>query len=188
MNESLLTVAPCLIREATPNDLPHVVAVLRAAHAEFAEVMPAPIYRDYLANILDVRGRLADSQLFVAELDGNIVSTISLYPDASREGWGWPATWAGIRALGVAPAARGLGIGRHLIAACIDRSRAQGAGTVCVHTAAFMAAAVAMYERAGFERIPEFDLDLGAMFRTEPLDPPISVLAYKRDLSAGPLT
>ena len=45
--------------------------------------------------------------MLVAEVDGDIVGTVTLYPDASTIGFGWPAGWAAIRALAVDPAWRG---------------------------------------------------------------------------------
>ena len=107
--------------------------------------------------MLDLRSRFRDAELLVAERGGRVVGTITLYRDASQEGRGWPDAWSGIRAVAVEPSARGLGIGRRLTEVCIERSRAAGARAVCLHTASFMAAAVAMYESVGFGRAPEFD-------------------------------
>jgi ribosomal protein S18 acetylase RimI-like enzyme len=170
------------IREACPADYDAVVSTLRAAHAQFADVLPATIYRAYLANILDVRSRLADSDLLVADLNGEIVGTITYYPDASKEGWDWPAAWAGIRAAGVVPQARGMGIGRRLVEACIARAKAQEVEAICLHTAEFMEAAIIMYERVGFRRRPEFDQDISSFFQAGGEVSPIIVLGYWLDL------
>ena len=173
-----------LVREAREDDLESVVAVLYAANAQFEHVLPAALYRAYLANVLDVRSRMAHSRLFVAEHEGRIVGTITLYPDASREGWGWPARWAGIRAMAVTPTARGLGIGRRLAQECIDQARARGAEAICLHTASFMAAAVAMYESLGFRRRPAFDRQADAMFAAAASADPTLALAYCLHLQA----
>jgi predicted N-acetyltransferase YhbS len=180
----LIRVEAALVREAKDADVAAVDAVLRAANAQFAHILPPALYRAYLANVLDIRGRLDESRLLVAEHEGRIVGTITLYPDASREGWGWPSHWTGIRAVAVAPSARGLGIGRALAVTCIERSRALGALAVCLHTASFMGAAVAMYERLGFRRLPEFDHDVGSMFAAGTVEPPIVARAYRLDLVA----
>src|ERR687887_373333 len=60
-------------------------------------------------------------------------------------------------ALGVDPALRGRGIGRRLVRECLDRARLLGVPVLCLHTAAFMTAAVALYEAMGFERAPTYD-------------------------------
>ena len=175
-----------VVREAEEHELDRVLEILRVANAEFELVLPPAFYRAYLANVLDVRGRLGRSQLFVAEQSGGgrVVGAITLYPDAAEEGWGWPPQWAGIRAVAVEPSARGLGIGRSLTDACIDRSRVLGSLSVCLHTAPFMQAAIRMYERLGFHRAPEFDGDAGAMFKSAATEPRIPALAYRLDLSA----
>jgi ribosomal protein S18 acetylase RimI-like enzyme len=178
-----MTAAPSsAIRGALEPDLERVVSVLRAANAEFEDVLPATFYRAYLTNVLDLGSRLAEAELLVAEHEGRIVGAITLYPDASVEGWGWPPNWTGIRAVAVEPKARGLGIGRRLAKECIDRSRELGADAVCLHTASFMQAAIAMYESAGFRRVPEFDQDAGELLGLRGLEPPIAALAYRRDL------
>lgn len=171
-----------LVREARQPDLDGVLSVLYAANVQFASVLPDAFYRAYMANVLDARSRMADARLFVAEHGGRIVGTISLYPDASREGWGWPAHWAGIRAVAVTPAARGLGIGRRLAQHCVDISRTDGAEAACLHTAAFMDAAIGLYESLGFRRRPEFDRVADALFAAGESGSPITALAYCLDL------
>lgn len=73
---------------------------------------------------------------------------------------------------GVAPGARGRGVGRALTEECIRRARAAGCPAVGLHTTEFMAVARAMYERMGFVRVPALD------FRPVPA---IHVMAYRLD-------
>ncbi len=179
-----MTAHRVVIREAEDGDLEGVVSVLAAANAEFQKVVPRSFYDAYLANVLDVQSRRHDSQLLVAE-DGEtvrILGAITLYPDASREGWGWPPRWAGIRAVAVAPSARRRGIGRGLATACLERASALGAPTVCLHTAPFMEAAIRTYESVGFRRAPEFDGDAGEMVNARGMESRIPALAYRLDL------
>jgi ribosomal protein S18 acetylase RimI-like enzyme len=177
------TSSEIVVREARNWDLDQVVSTLHAANAEFEPVLPEAFYRAYLANVLDVRSRLVESELYVAtESERRIVGTITLYPDASRESWGWPSGCSGIRAVAVEPSARGLGIGRLLAEHCIERSRALGARSVSLHTAPFMEAAIRMYERLGFRRAPKFDGDAGAFVDSAVLRSRIPALAYRLDL------
>lgn len=173
-----------VVRPATRRDVRQVRDVLRAANSEFESVLPAPFYRSYLENVLDVEGRLRESELLVAErrAGGGVVGAVTLYPDAADEGWGWPSAWAGIRAVAVPPSQRGRGIGRLLAEACVSRSRELGADVVGLHTASFMQAAMALYESVGFARAPEFDRDAGLLFGEPQIDPPIAALAYTLDL------
>jgi ribosomal protein S18 acetylase RimI-like enzyme len=180
---TMATSAEVVVRRAGEGDLETVVGVLHSANAEFENVLPPGFYRAYLANVLDVQSRLDTSELFVAgRADGHVVGAITLYPRAADEGWGWPAEWTGIRAVGVEPPARGLGVGRSLAEACIRRSRDLGAEAVCLHTASFMQAAMAMYESIGFYRVPEFDRDAGELVKATVDEPEVRALAYKLDL------
>ena len=174
----LLSRPMTFVRQAAPSELEAVVEVLRAAHTEFAETLPSRVYAAYIANVLDVHSRLADSELLVAEHDGRIAGTITVYPDASKEGWDWPSHWAGVRAVGVAPGARGRGIGRQLGAAAIDRARELGKAAVCLHTAHFMRAAVPMYESLGFRRCPDYDQDVSTLFGLDPVGDPMLAIGY----------
>lgn len=179
------TVAPeCLVRSARASEIDTVISVFHAANVQYAEVLPRDLYDAFMTNVLDVRRRMADSQLFVAELDGRVAGAITYYPDASLEALGWPPHWAGIRTVNVAPAARGRGLGRALVQTCIDRARMQGATGICLHTADFMEAAVAMYERMGFVRCPEYDRDVMSLFVPDATGPYPTAIAYWFDLLA----
>ena len=96
----------------------------------------------------------------VAEVDSEIAGAVTYYRNASAEGLGWPRRWAGVRALAVDPAYRGLGVARLLMRTCIDRAVAAGAPVVCLHTASFMPAAVGLYEAVDLRRAPDYDIDV----------------------------
>lgn len=64
---------------------------------------------------------------------------------------------AGIRMLAVDPAAQGRGVGRALVAACIEHARRCGCRAVMLHTTPWMTAAQHLYEQLGFTRLPERD-------------------------------
>ena len=93
---------------------------------EYAAVLPPAVFGPYLADILDLEARDRGGRLLVAEHDRRVVGTVTFYEDAAAEGLGWPPGWAGLRALGVDPAARGLGAGRALVDACLDGPRPPG--------------------------------------------------------------
>jgi len=62
-----------------------------------------------------------------------------------------------IRALAVRPDARGVGVGRALLAAVIGRAREAGVQHLLLLTQPEMKAAHHLYEEAGFDRLPERD-------------------------------
>ena len=99
------------------------------------------------------------------------------------QGVGWPKGWSGGRGLAVHPDARGLGVGRALVAECERLALAAGSPVFAFHTASFMSAAVQLYEHLGYVRAPEYDLDLADHFGE---GGPTSArgLAYLRELAS----
>lgn len=176
------------VRDAEPGEHDAIRAVLDAAYRQYAAMVPAAVFDPYIADILDLDSRARAGRLLVAEHAGRIVGTVTFYEDAAAEGVGWPAGWAGLRALGVDPAARARGIGRLLMDACVDRARQAGATILCLHTATIMTTAVALYERMGFVRAPSFDFDPFDYIGTQGDPPttgdgrPVRVIAYRLDL------
>jgi GNAT superfamily N-acetyltransferase len=145
-----------VIRNARIEELDQVALLLKEAYQQYEKHMPPEIFQSYLEDILDVRSRLPESELIVAELDGRLAGTVTLYLHSS-ESWVWPAGWAGVRLLGVLPAFRNQGIGRALMDECIRRCKKVGIRILGLHTTEAMAVAKKMYERMGFTRVPEFD-------------------------------
>jgi GNAT superfamily N-acetyltransferase len=169
------------LRDARPTDRRAVRGVLLAAYREYAAVLPPAVFGLYLQNLLDLDGRADSSRLIVAEHAGRVVGTVTYYDDAADEELGWPSGWAGLRALGVDPDARRLGVGRALLHACLEHAKAAGAGVLCLHSAAFMTAAVGLYEAMGFRRDPAHDFDVVERLGLDGLRP-IPVHAYRLDL------
>jgi GNAT superfamily N-acetyltransferase len=176
------------VRDAEPGEHEGIRDLLAAAYRQFAEAVPASIYGPYIADIVDLEPRARAGRLLVAEQAGEILGTVTYYRDAGAAGVGWPPGWAAVRALGVHPAARGGGIGRLLMQACIERARSAGAPVLCLHTAEIMTAAVVIYEQMGFRRVPSFDFRPPGSERLEGERPaaengrPFMVIAYRLDL------
>lgn len=167
-----------LIRDAGFEELDDIAELMLRAYEEY---VPSPLpealaeaWHAYWRDVGDVRGRLDDTELIVAECGGRIDGAVTFYPDGSRSQQNrWPAGWAAIPLLAVLPEARGQGIGRALTEECLSRARRYGAMAIGLHTSNWMRIAKGMYERIGFQRVPEFD------FRPVPEE---IALAYKLDL------
>ena len=139
------------------------------------------ILEAYLAELVDVRPRFEEAEVLVAERDGRIVGTIAFYPDVRLEGWSnLPAGWAGFRALAVPPRMRGAGLGQALVRRCIERTRDVGSETLGIHTISLLTDAVRLYQRLGFVRCPEFDLQAADVFPSDNADEMVG-LAFRRD-------
>lgn len=172
-----------MIRVASPNEHDAVRAVTAAAFEQYRAVLPPHLFELYLADLVDIAARAdVSEQLVVDGADGRIVASVSYYPDAADEGLEWPSGWSGLRALAVTPGNRGSGAGRLLMGECRRRAVAGGSSVLALHTATFMTAAVALYERMGFRRAPEYDLEPSDILDVDPGDLP-QVIAYTLDLA-----
>lgn len=131
----------------------------------------------------------ADAIALIAELQAHLDP---LYPPESRHGYsvekliaqavaffvlrekGVPAGCGGIQLFGteygelkrmyIRPRFRGLGFGKLLLDYLADYARARGVGLLRLETGIHQAAAIRLYERMGFQRIPPF-----GSYRDDPL-------------------
>ena len=149
------------IRGARSDDRGAIEAVTLAAYEQYAALMPAH-WEGYRQNIRATLAAAQPEAQIVAEAEDRIVGTVLLYPAGSvmaRPGGGSiTLTWPEVRLLAVAPAARGRGVGVTLMDECVRRARQSGAAALTLHTTDIMQAAMRLYERLGFGRAPELDI------------------------------
>jgi predicted N-acetyltransferase YhbS len=146
--------AHTVIEDARPADLPDIEAMTLAAYGEYASQIPDhwDLYRaDILATLADPQ----PAQQLVARRAGQIVGGVLLYPPDVAAGHPDPV----VRLLAVHPDQRGAGVGTALMQACIRRARQSGAPTLVLYTSVLMRAAIRLYERLGFTRAPELDVE-----------------------------
>jgi len=143
-----------LVREVRPDEYTRAGEVVVAAYAALpGEHMTG----GYAAELADVAGRSRDAEVLIA-IDEEVFGCVTFVPEATSpwaEALG--ADEAAIRMLGVDPAAQGRGIGAVLVDACIARARARGRSGLFLHSTPWMTSAHRLYQRAGFQRIPERD-------------------------------
>lgn len=157
------------VREARPLELDEAAEVMVAAYEEYRDHVPAGLWDGYARDIRNVRGRLGESRLVLAVENGSIVGAVTYYPPND-------AGHAGVRLLAVSPAGRSKGYGRLLMDECIRRAREDSAKAIGLHTTPMMAIARAMYERMGFVRVPEDDIQVA---------PDMTVMAYRLGLGVS---
>jgi ribosomal protein S18 acetylase RimI-like enzyme len=177
------------LRDARPSELDELARLLAEIYAVFRGHLPPEAWESYVGEIVDVGSRLGESELIVAEHGGHLVGTIGFYANASRSRVErWPEGWASIRTLGVRAGARRQGVGTALARECVRRARERAAEAIGLNTASHMAAATRLYERLGFRRAPEFDIEIGEMFtgRSLPSRESWHALAYRLDLTEEP--
>lgn len=106
------------------------------------EALAAEIGAAFLRNFREGR-----DFCWIAERDGAPVGAVFLVGEDDAT--------ARLRLLHVEPEARGLGIGKRLVDACIEQARASGYRRVVLWTNSILVAARTLYERAGFRLIGE---------------------------------
>ena len=135
--------ADVVLRGIEPGDLGWIVHRHGALYAEehdydaSFEALVAEIAARFLREFDPARERG-----WVAEIDGQIVGSVLLVSKSPRV--------AKLRLLLVEPQARGLGIGRKLVAACIAFAKGAGYDRITLWTQSTLVAARRVYEQAGF--------------------------------------
>jgi GNAT superfamily N-acetyltransferase len=171
-----------VVRDAVPADYPAIRELVIAAYRQYADLIAPEVFSAYQADLLDLDRHARHGRLLVVEADQWICAFAAWYPDASVQGVGLPAGWVSGRALAVHPAARGTGAARALMATGERLAREAGAPVVAFHTVSFMTGAIALYERLGYHRAPEFDYDWAAR-RGQPAATPVMALTFVRHLT-----
>jgi GNAT superfamily N-acetyltransferase len=136
------------IREARDDELDTISSLIVDAYAQYAAHMSPDAWSSFANEIANVRGRLGDSVLLVAEEEGQLIGSVTMFA-------GWRGTQegtAGVRLLAVLPEHRGGGVGRALLQACVDRARSAGKSRLVMTTAQDMAVLRDLTERMGFVR------------------------------------
>jgi putative acetyltransferase len=154
-----------MIRIAAENpDQPDVAALLDASDAYMASLYPPESN-----HMLDIASLQRPGVLFlVARLDGRAVGCGAVV--SSGEGW------AEVKRMFVAPAARGLKLGRQLLAQIETLASRNGEQLLRLEMGAEQPEALALYRSAGFVEIGPF-----GSYRPDPL----SVFMEKRIAPAG---
>ncbi len=134
------------LRRPRPGDYGRVVALHGELYArEFGydptfEALVAEIVAGFVRKF-----RSKYERCWIAELDGEVVGSVFLVRQSSRV--------SKLRLLIIDPKARGRGLGKRLTRACIRFARAAGYEKVMLWTQGHLAAALAIYQAEGFEKV-----------------------------------
>jgi ribosomal protein S18 acetylase RimI-like enzyme len=137
------------IRAAHRDDVPAIVRLLAddflgAAREQASDPLPQRYWEAY-----DAMAAQGGNELFVAELDGEIVGCLQLTTISGLSRMGLKRGL--IEGVRVSAARRGHRIGEALMRAAIDRAKQLGCGVVQLTTDARRTDAHRFYERLGFE-------------------------------------
>lgn len=148
-----------MIRPMRGDEAAQVADLLVRANEENLAAFPPEVATAYRAELVDLARRRRVADVYVAEIGGRVLGSVTYLPDAAKDGHPWPPGGAVLRLLAVDPAARRRGLGERLTAACIERALDDHVPYLGLHTAPTMAAARRIYERLGFVREPRHDFD-----------------------------
>ena len=159
-----------LIRLAEPSDYARVGDLTVAAYAPHTNG-PTDFYVERLR---DVATRAREAEVWVAEIDGQVVGGVTRTPLGSP----WREIGADdeseFRMLATDPEFQGRGVARALVAHLIALARENGDRAIVMSSEAGMAKAHGLYESMGFRRTPDRDW--------HPL-PDIDLITYELELS-----
>ncbi|MFI0355471.1 GNAT family N-acetyltransferase [Actinomadura sp. 9N407] len=153
MSESNL-LGTAVVRPARPGEYARVGELTVEVYVRGGLVSAESTYVRMLADAAD---RAAKAELLVAEVGGEIAGAVAYCPPDSPYAELAGPDEAEFRMLAVLERARGTGVGRALVQACVQRAREAGLAALRLSTQSNMHTAHRMYERMGFTRTPERD-------------------------------
>jgi uncharacterized protein len=165
-DEGGVSAPPVLIREAFAEDDQEVGELLVDAFVEnYARKLPKVVVgeerrRDLRAvSARRALGARGDACVLVAEVDGRIAGTATLFRGQSRN-YAWTDDSAELRYMAVHREFQGAGISRALLDEARRRAMTWGVSSICLHVRQGATGVMQMYERNGYVKTPEGDRDL----------------------------
>lgn len=138
------------IRPIAPGDNAALARAVRETLAEFGAAKPGTAYYDDATDHLyELFSQTPRSAYFAAEVAGEVLGGGGIFPTQ-----GLPADTVELVKLYLRPAARGRGVGKALIAHCLQAASAHGYAHVYLETTAELTQAIPLYEKLGFAYLP----------------------------------
>jgi GNAT superfamily N-acetyltransferase len=139
-----------VIVRASLDDVDAIAGILLDAFREFEPLYTPGGFRATTPTAPEIAARFHEGPVWIARLDGRPIGTVAAVPRGDE---------VYVRSMAVTPAARGAGAAAALLEAVTRFSTAHGARRLRLSTTPFLHGAIRLYERAGFQRLPE-PLDL----------------------------
>ena len=155
-----------LLREAVAADDEAAGELLVEAFlSSYARKLPEVVVTDRRkAELRDVASKRAIAKVWVVEHEGVVVGTVAMWPPGSHRSEAWISNAADLRHLAVSGAHRGGAVSKLLLDAAEAWARSQRFAGVCLHVRRGAHGVRALYEKRGYLRRPEGDLDLAEVF------------------------
>ena len=153
-----------IIREAKPGEFTKLGQLMIKVYSQldgFPTMDEQPDYYKMLANVGDFTKNSETKLIIAASPKGKILGGVVYFSHMKYYGSGGTApkvkSASGIRLLAVDPKTRGMGIGKALTYACIERAKELDQAQVVLHTTKSMEIAWGMYDKMGFKRSTDLD-------------------------------
>jgi GNAT superfamily N-acetyltransferase len=130
------------IRQAAPADAGAIAALLRRAFVEFEPLYTPDAFAATVVPVAGVLARMDEGPLWVAERDSELLGTTGAVSVTDS---------ILVRGMAVDPTARGLGIARRLLQRTEDYARHSGNSQLSLYTTPFLAEAIRLYQKSGFQ-------------------------------------
>jgi len=144
------------IRRLTADD--DLDAFGRIVLASYVALPGMPREPDYEEELVDVATRVRSDVVLGAFVGARPAGCVTFVADGSSpHAEGLLPGESSFRMLAVDTAAQGRGIGDTLVRRCLDEASRRGSSAVFIHTGSWMHAAHRLYQRLGFEFVPERD-------------------------------
>jgi len=155
-------VAEVVVREARPEDDGAVGEILVSGYlTRYAQKMPEVVLTERRkAELRDVASKRKEALVLVAELDGKVVGTVTVWRPGAPASEAWLPEACDLRHLAIDPAAQGRGLSKSLLDEAERRARQMGARYICLHVRRGNRGVAKLYRDRGYVRAPEGDLDL----------------------------
>ncbi|MCP3102482.1 GNAT family N-acetyltransferase [Myxococcus sp. K15C18031901] len=159
-------VSRAVIREAGPGDDAAVGELLVSAFTtQYAKKLPEVVYTEARKQELrDVAARRAVASVLVAEVDGEVVGTVALFPPGAPGSEAWLPRAADLRGLATAVKYHGKGLAKPLLDAAEALARTWDVDAVALHVRRGAEGVGRMYMKRGFQRVPEGDMSLPTVY------------------------
>jgi putative acetyltransferase len=145
---SIMAIEKILFRPIEEQDNAEIAELIRTVFREFNIARPGTVYFDPATDDMFSLFRKEGSAYWIAEEDGKILGGCGIYPIP-----GLPEGCAELVRLYLAAAARGKGIGWHLMELTFETARKSGYKQLYLESLPELGKAISLYERAGFKRL-----------------------------------
>ncbi|TMA27903.1 MAG: GNAT family N-acetyltransferase [Deltaproteobacteria bacterium] len=151
------------VRLARPEDDERLGEILVSGYVTaYARKMPQVVLSDRRkAELREVGKKREQATVLVAELEGRVVGTVTLWKKGAPQSEAWLPDAADLRHLAIDPALQGKGLSRALLDEAERIAREEWRlSAVCLHVRRGNIGVAKLYRSRGYVREPEGDLDL----------------------------